>query len=954
MSQDVLALGLDISQFSPEKLTLLDEFLVRFDKLEKYEGKKFSPVSGDGLASFNASIKETSILLDELNAKMASVNFNKNKGQSTAVSQVKTDAVAATEAVSNTGKEVDKTSLKVKLLGKELTVAFSALRTIAYILPGIGIAGIFNLAFEGISKAAQALGVFSTALTDQEKVEDQLNKSLLNQLELYTKIYEQQKKLSDLTNSQGFKAKEKLTEIAASGGANKETILTQQLANTDLRLKTAINQLGGETGLKQYVDDLNSAKVKIDDLADAIVHYQHVLDSPDERTFKQRSVSLYSSKGKTVNGISEKSSKDEVAAAVDDMKSSLAEMEKQYDLQFNIVKEYYDSKEAYEKKSAEKTKFESDQERERFIKTESDKLRIVISNNEAILKNERSTQDQKLDAIKNSGNAQAGLIALEYKNIHDNSLTNPKEDESAKSKANEQLIANTTKVNSEVFKVNEEYFQRQVKSFTEMDNNELISESVKNERIYQNENKSLEERIDAYKKYIQQKQAIAINEFNEKGQVPGLTPDEQNSLVSNKERDISETTADSERKIYEIVHSWGQKKLKDIVEINKAQNSDYEESYHEQLSNLNLSFANKLISFNKYTREKKSIDEQYKIDSSTNDVKNDEQELQRLRTNLEDRLKEKRKASSDLKGATPDTLPGLTGSYNATSDNVVESQKAITEAEKKLRDDKLKGDKAMYDELIQYQKEFESNKKEIIQAAFNFVKTITDAEFQIELEKVQRVKEITDEQYSQEEYAVEKSSLDAVDKTALDIQLAEQKREYDKNVALEERKLKTDKAILDRDLNVAHILWNTEESISSALTAPPGIGEALAAERAILGAIEVATVLATPIPSYSEGTENHPGGIARYGENGVELVKEPYKSPYFVIDETIGYLPKGTQVVPIKDNPVFSSESAPDGWEQTVWLARQMKKNTPKINTKNIINIDLGFEMYKHKKLYGA
>lgn len=72
-------------------------------------------------------------------------------------------------AVKNFGKEIDNTRTPVENLGKALTRGFTYLRQIAYILPGIGIAGIFNLAFIGIEKATEALGLFSEKLSVAQK-----------------------------------------------------------------------------------------------------------------------------------------------------------------------------------------------------------------------------------------------------------------------------------------------------------------------------------------------------------------------------------------------------------------------------------------------------------------------------------------------------------------------------------------------------------------------------------------------------------------------------------------------------------------------------------------------------------------------------------------------------------------------------------------------------------------
>ena len=55
---------------------------------------------------------------------------------------------------------------------------YGAVRKIAYVLPGIGIAGIFNLAFEGIGKAAEGLGLFSKKLTDVQKAYENYNETV--------------------------------------------------------------------------------------------------------------------------------------------------------------------------------------------------------------------------------------------------------------------------------------------------------------------------------------------------------------------------------------------------------------------------------------------------------------------------------------------------------------------------------------------------------------------------------------------------------------------------------------------------------------------------------------------------------------------------------------------------------------------------------------------------------
>ena len=54
-------------------------------------------------------------------------------------------------------------------MGSGLNKAFSGLRMIANILPGIGLAGMFGLAFEGLQKLVEGMGLFSSKISEGQK-----------------------------------------------------------------------------------------------------------------------------------------------------------------------------------------------------------------------------------------------------------------------------------------------------------------------------------------------------------------------------------------------------------------------------------------------------------------------------------------------------------------------------------------------------------------------------------------------------------------------------------------------------------------------------------------------------------------------------------------------------------------------------------------------------------------
>ncbi|MGC6429846.1 MAG: hypothetical protein ACON5F_02275 [Jejuia sp.] len=123
------------------------------------------------------------------------------------------------------------------------------------------------------------------------------------------------------------------------------------------------------------------------------------------------------------------------------------------------------------------------------------------------------------------------------------------------------------------------------------------------------------------------------------------------------------------------------------------------------------------------------------------------------------------------------------------------------------------------------------------------------------------------------------------------------------------RKEKQKQAIAEKASAAVNVAIQTALGVISALAQVPkfdfGISaSALAASIGAIGAVQLAAVLAQPIPKYAQGTENHPGGWALVGEGlenrkyVPEWVKEPNKKPYLVDRPTLLDLPKRSKVIP--------------------------------------------------------
>lgn len=134
------------------------------------------------------------------------------------------------------------------------------------------------------------------------------------------------------------------------------------------------------------------------------------------------------------------------------------------------------------------------------------------------------------------------------------------------------------------------------------------------------------------------------------------------------------------------------------------------------------------------------------------------------------------------------------------------------------------------------------------------------------------------------------------------IKIIEAKAQADREL-LERRKKQVDyqRAKFERDKAIFEIGINTATAIAKAVSASPLTGGLpFSAIAAAIGAVQIASVLARPLPKFEKGTESAPGGLAITDEKGAEMYVEPSGRTYMGSDKgpTIRYLKPGTKVIP--------------------------------------------------------
>lgn len=199
-----------------------------------------------------------------------------------------------------------------------------------------------------------------------------------------------------------------------------------------------------------------------------------------------------------------------------------------------------------------------------------------------------------------------------------------------------------------------------------------------------------------------------------------------------------------------------------------------------------------------------------------------------------------------------------------------------------------------------------------LNAINGLVSTVYDA-------KISRIEEEQEANSAAGEAEIERIT-ELVDKKAITEEQGEARkraaedRTAKKNEELEKKKqqLKSKQAVWDKANSIAQAGIATALAITRAL---PNI--ALAVIAGAMGATQIATILATPIPKYAKGTDRHKGGPAIVGDGGMpELVIFGGKSWVTPDTPTLVDLPAGAMVIPELPNSfdeVCPAPITPDG-----------------------------------------
>lgn len=404
---------------------------------------------------------------------------------------------------------------------------------------------------------------------------------------------------------------------------------------------------------------------------------------------------------------------------------------------------------------------------------------------------------------------------------------------------------------------------------------------------------------------------------------------------------IEQKYLNEKRKLYE---EYAADEVEEIAKSAAAQQVVRNALYNSEMKEMEKAFAAGLISREEYERKKAEITERYSIDTAKAAISSLEEQLAVEELSADDReaIAEKlQKAKADL--------------ANAEADAEIAAIERVKDEEEKSYKKRMK------------------NAQMWMGVASDAIGTIGDLMstlYEGEINSIEKQQEANEEAYNADveriDAMVEQGVLSTEEgearKRAAEAETAKKNEELEnEKVKLQQKQAKWQKGVQIAQTGIA-----TARGIMEAMAMIPP-NPVLAAIIGAMGAVQVATIAATPIPAYKEGTKNggHIGGLAIVGDGGKQEVIV-YGGKGWVTPDTptVVDLPRGAEVYPdinsfdnvnLSLNPINDDKGGPVIVNDYSELSREMKavrselKKMSRIQHKDAYNAR--FENYKRNRL---
>lgn len=420
-------------------------------------------------------------------------------------------------------------------------------------------------------------------------------------------------------------------------------------------------------------------------------------------------------------------------------------------------------------------------------------------------------------------------------------------------------------------------------------------------KTYQNEKESYADRLAALEDFIEQSETLiqmqADNEILElrinTAEELGLdlnNPDDREKVIQATARQEALIREKMEAEFTKITNG-GAEARKDII---KQEAQDRIDTLESNLKDVMLGIDETEAQLIKGEKIKYEISVEI-ADGSTQKAKKALEEFNKEVKKIQDDANKKR-----LQAAVDTAQKIFDETVNALKDGLAEEED-VNEARRRLQEALLalmkNTNKEGLEDSEQTGEDWKENWKRYVSMILTAAQDLANSLFELSLSRLEAESEANQEWADEQTERVEKME----ESGAISKEQAEARKEAIRQKSEErEKEIATKQAKIKKQQSIFNIIVDTATAIMAAWSYGPIVGAILTALIAATSAVQLATVMAEPIPQYAKGTQDHPGGLAVVGDAGrSEIVRTPgggmYKTP---ATDTLVNLPKHSVVYP--------------------------------------------------------
>lgn len=322
-------------------------------------------------------------------------------------------------------------------------------------------------------------------------------------------------------------------------------------------------------------------------------------------------------------------------------------------------------------------------------------------------------------------------------------------------------------------------------------------------------------------------------------------------------------------------------------------------------TSLTQQYNKRLIGEEQYRKALLDLQQKYAVESLKNEIQYAKDQYNEVLESKNNLLSLEKTLSAQIAQASSEELKlqyqeELSGVQQAlaneifTDENLKALFSAITKLDSELLNLEALNEKAWDDEKIKDWQNALQNTADL----FNEIANLTNALHEARLQQIEEETEAVEKSHERQLESLERlhqqgaiSNEEYEARKRLQEEMTEKKQE---ELAKKEAEIKQRQAKFDKANSIAQALINTAVAITQALGNPIMIALA-----SVMGALQVATIMATPLPKYAKGTKYHKGGLAVVGDGGKQEVVMTADGAYLTPDTpTLVNLPRGAKVLP--------------------------------------------------------